>query len=217
MPDNAPKVKVAAVKEYGGIITFCKPILEERESTADTIIKEYGATFIHPYNNDNVIAGQGTCGLELIDQLDFEPDIVMAPVGGGGLLSGTTISVKALTKNTKVFGAEPEMADDAYRSFAAGKIIPQTNPQTIADGLLTSLGDKTFKILNEKLDEVLLCSEASIRKAMLLIFENLKIVVEPSAAVTLACVIDNQDKFKDKMACLVLSGGNIDIAKFDWE
>ncbi len=217
MPENAPKVKVDAVKEYGGRITFCKPVLVEREATSDKIIKQYGATFIHPYDNYNIIAGQGTCGLELLQQLDSEPDIVMAPVGGGGLLAGTTLSVKSLTKNTKVFGAEPKMADDAYRSFVAGKLMPQTNPQTIADGLLTSVGERNFEILLDKLDEIVICSESSIKEAMKLIFENLKIVVEPSAAVSLACVIDNKDKFKDKTICLVLSGGNIDIANFQWD
>ncbi len=217
MPDNAPQVKVDAVREYGGAITFCKPILEERESTAELLIEKYGATFIHPYDNDDIIAGQGTCGMELIQQLDEEPDIVMTPVGGAGLLAGTAFSVKSLTRETKVFAAEPEMADDAFRSVAAGKIIPQTNPQTIADGLLTSLGERNFEILKQKLDKVLLCSEASILKAMKLIFENLKIVVEPSAAVSLACVMDNPDLFKNKTVCLVLSGGNIDITRFNWK
>ncbi len=217
MPDNAPKVKVDAVKEYGGKITFCKPVLEARESAANKIIKDLGARFIHPYDNYNIIAGQGTCGREFIEQLDLEPDIVMAPIGGGGLLSGTAISVKTLTKNTKVFGAEPEMADDAYRSFKAGKIIPQTNPQTIADGLLTSVGERNFEILLKNLDKILLCSEKSILTATKLIFENLKIVVEPSAAVSLACVIDNSQIFHNKTVGLVLSGGNIDIKNFRWD
>jgi len=217
MPNNAPDVKVNAVKEYGGKISFCKPILEARESTAKQLLEKYNATFIHPYDNDFIIAGQGTCGKEFIEQLNLEPDILMAPIGGGGLLSGTVISVKALTKNTKVFGAEPEMADDAFRSFKAGKIIPQINPQTIADGLLTSVGERNFKILNKHLDKILLCSEKSILVAMKLIFENLKIVVEPSAAVSLACIIDNPDEFKNKTVGLILSGGNLDISKFNWE
>ena len=217
MPDNAPQVKIDAVREYGGLISFCKPILTEREATADLLIQKHGATFIHPYDNDNIIAGQGTCGMEIVKQLDHEPDIVMTPVGGGGLLSGTIVSVKSLTKNTLVYAAEPKMADDAFRSFEAGKIIPQTNPQTIADGLLTSVGERNFEIMKEGLGTVLLCTEASIIKAMKLIFENLKIVVEPSAAVSLACVIDNPEKFKKKSVCLVLSGGNIDVADFQWK
>jgi len=217
MPDNAPIVKIDAVRQYGGQITFCEPILEARESAAKMLIERHGATFIHPYDNYDIIAGQGTCGKELLEQIDVEPDIVMTPVGGGGLLSGTAISVKALTKATLVYAAEPIMADDAYRSFNAGKIIPQTNPRTIADGLLTSLGEKTFPIIKSKVDKVLLCKEDSIFKAMRLIFENLKIVVEPSAAVSLACVIDNPDEFKDKIVALVLSGGNIDLTSFVWK
>jgi threonine dehydratase len=217
MPDNAPTVKIDAVRQYGGQITFCEPILEARELTAKMLIEKYGATFIHPYDNYDIIAGQGTCAKELLEQIDNEPDIVMTPVGGGGLLSGTAISVKALTRATLVYAAEPIMADDAYRSFNAGKIIPQTNPRTIADGLLTSLGEKTFPIIKSKVDKVLLCKEDSIFKAMRLIFENLKIVVEPSAAVSLACVIDNPDEFKDKIVALVLSGGNVDLTSFVWK
>lgn len=217
MPNNAPQVKIDAVREYGGIITFCEPILEQRELSADILISRYGASFIHPYDNENIIAGQGTCAKEFIEQLDVEPDIIMAPVGGGGLLSGTAISVKALTKNTKVFGAEPQMADDAHKSFNAGKIISQTNPQTIADGLLTSLGEITFDVIKHNVDDVLLCTERSIILAMKMIFQNLKIVVEPSAAVGLACVIDNPERFSNQKVGIILSGGNLDVSSFDWK
>ena len=216
MPNNAPQVKINAVKEYGGVITFCEPNLLARETTANEIIDKQKAVFIHPYNNYNIIAGQGTCALELLEQIDGNLDVVMAPVGGGGLLSGTAIAVKAKSKSTKVFAAEPKMADDAYRSFNAGQLLLQTNPQTIADGLLTSLGDKTFEIIINNVDEVLLCTEKSIVLAMRMIFENLKIVVEPSAAVPLACVIDNSKKFKGKNVALIISGGNFDVDSFKW-
>lgn len=216
MPKNAPQVKIDAVKEYGGIITFCEPVLEQRELSAQILIKKHGAKFIHPYDNENIIAGQGTSAKEFLEQVDQDLDIVMTPVGGGGLLSGTAISVKANNKATLVYGAEPLMADDAHKSFNSGKIIPQTNPQTIADGLLTSLGDITFDVIKHNVDDILLCSEKSIIMAMKIIFQNLKIVVEPSAAVGLACVIDNPERFRNQKVGIILSGGNIDVSSFDW-
>jgi len=217
MPENAPQVKIDAVKEYGGQITFCRPILTEREKSANALLDRYKATFIPPYDNDSIIAGQGTCALEALKQVEIEPDIIMAPVGGGGLLSGTAIVAKSKTKKTKVFAAEPIMADDAYRSFKANKLILQENPQTIADGLLTSLSDRTFEIVQKYVDDVVLCNEKSIYNAMLLIYENLKIVVEPSSAVPLACILDNQDLFYGKRIVIILSGGNIDIKTFKWQ
>lgn len=217
MPENAPQVKIDAVKEYGGQITFCKPILTEREKFSNALLNRYKATFIHPYDNNDIIAGQGTCALETLNQVEIEPDIIMVPVGGGGLLSGTAIVAKSKTKKTKVFAAEPIMADDAYRSFNANKLILQENPQTIADGLLTSLSDRTFEIIQKYVDDVVLCNEKSIYDAMLLIYENLKIVVEPSSAVPLACVLDNKDLFYRKRIVIILSGGNIDIKTFKWQ
>ncbi len=217
MPENAPKVKINAVREYGGNIIFCIPTLEARESSSAKVIEETGAKFIHPYDDYRIIAGQATCAYEFLNQLEKEPDVIIAPVGGGGLLSGTAISVKSLLPRTKVYGAEPKMADDAFRSFEAGYIIPQTNPQTIADGLLTSLGEKTFEIIKDKVDKILLCSEDQILFAMRLMFENLKTVVEPSGAVGLATILDNPHMFAGKDVGVIISGGNIDVAEFKWK
>ena len=213
MPSNAPKVKIEAVKEYGGIITFCEPTLKARESTAEQIIQETGATFIHPYNNYQIIAGQGTAALELhkeIDNLDF----VLAPVGGGGLLSGTAIALKELKPGIKVIGCEPKNADDAYRSKKAGYIIPSVNPDTIADGLLTSLGNKTFPIVRDLVDEIVLANEEEIVTAMRYIFERMKIVIEPSSAVPLATLLSKNINISNKNVGLILSGGNIDLTDF---
>lgn len=216
MPETSTKVKVNAVKAYGGIVYFCKPSLQSREELANEILRKTSAGYVHPYNDYRIIAGQGTCALEFLLQLSNHPDIIIAPVGGGGLLSGTSIAVKEIDKNIKVLGAEPLGADDARRSLKAGYIIPQTNPQTIADGLLTSLGDKTFSIISKYTDDILVCSEKAIYTAMQLIYENLKIVVEPSAAVPLACVLENKALFKDKRVGIIVSGGNIDITNFKW-
>lgn len=216
MPENSPEVKINAVKEYGGKIIFCKPTLQSREDTAQKVIVQAGAEFIHPYNDYRIIAGQGTCALEALSQINFTPDFVITPVGGGGLLSGTAITVKETNKNIKVIGAEPKNADDANKSFKAGYIIPQTNPNTIADGLRTSLGNKTFDIIKNYVDDILLCSEKSIIDAMLLIYESLKIVIEPSAAVPLATIIENNEHFKGYKVLIILSGGNIDIKNFKW-
>jgi len=188
MPSNAPVVKVAAVKGYGGIITFCEPTHESRETTAEKVIKETGATFIHPYNDHRIIAGQGTAALELMEEIP-DLDFILAPVGGGGLLSGTAIAAKGLNPTIKVIGCEPKNADDAYRSMKAGRIIPSENPNTIADGLRTSLGDKTFPIIRDLVNEILLATEEEIITAMRHIFERMKIVAEPSASVPLALQI----------------------------
>jgi threonine dehydratase len=212
MPDNAPEIKKKAVAGYGGKITFCEPTLKAREETLELIVKETGATIIHPYNNFNVICGQGTACKELLEEI-IDLDIIVAPVGGGGLLSGTSISAKAIKPNIKVFGAEPSNADDAFRSFHAGEIIPSVNPHTIADGLLTSLAPITFEIIRKNVDEILCVSEESIISAMQLIWERMKIIVEPSAAVTLAAVMQNPSVFKGKKAGLILSGGNVDLKK----
>ncbi len=217
MPNNAPEVKINAVREYGAEIIFCIPTLEARETTTEQVIKRTGAKFIHPYNNEEIITGQATCAREFLNQLECAPDIIVAPVGGGGLLSGTAISTKYLSPNTLVFGAEPVMANDAFLSFKAGYIIPQTNPLTVADGLLTSLGDKTFAIIKSQVDDILLCSEDRIYEAMRLIYENLKIVVEPSGVVPLAAILDNPDKFIGKTIGVIISGGNLDITTFKWK
>ena len=213
MPSNAPPVKIAAVEGYGGIITFCKPTLEARESTADGIINETGAVMIHPFNDYRIIAGQGTAALEFIKEFG-DLDFILAPVGGGGLLSGTAIAAKASALKIKVVGCEPQNADDAYRSKKAGYIIPSENPKTIADGLKTSLGDKTFPIIQDYVDEIALATEEEIVTAMRFIFERMKIVVEPSAAVPLAALLSNKLNVADKNVGIILSGGNIDLKNF---
>lgn len=210
MPENAPQVKIDAVCSYGGEITFCKPTLEARETSLTEICKKTGATFIHPYDNFDVICGQGTACLELSTQID-EPDYVIAPVGGGGLLSGTSISAKALWANTKVIGAEPMGANDAWQSLEKGKLIPSVNPKTIADGLLTSLSDLTFTIIQQNVSEIITVSEESIKRAQKQVMQYLKIIIEPSSAVALAVIMENKDKFLNKQIAIIISGGNFNL------
>ncbi len=212
MPDNSPEIKKKAVADYGAEITFCKPTLQAREDTLSQIVEQTGATFIHPYNKFEVICGQGTAAKELIEQTK-KLDIIIAPVGGGGLLSGTAIATKELNSTIKVIAAEPKGADDAFRSFTQGKLIPSENPNTIADGLLTSLGDLTFSIIRKYVDEILTVTENTIVEAMRLIWERMKIIVEPSSAVPLASIIENTSKFEDKKVGIILSGGNVDLGK----
>jgi len=213
MPSTAPEVKVAAVKEYGGQITFCKPTLQAREKTAEQVITKTGASLVHPYNDVCIIEGQGTAALELIQDVK-NLDFLFAPVGGGGLLSGTAITTRALIPNCHVIGCEPKNADDAYRSKQAGHIIPSENPQTIADGLLTSLGDKTFPIIQDLVDDIILVTEEEILRAMRTVWERMKIIIEPSAAVPLAAVFSNQLNLKGKRVGIIFSGGNVDLSQF---
>lgn len=215
MPETSPKVKVAGVQSYGGKITFCKPTLQAREDTLKEIVKETGALEIHPYNDYRIIAGQATAAMELIEEAG-KFDIVMAPVGGGGLLSGTALATKYLTPGTMVIAAEPEMADDAFRSFYEGRFIPSDNPQTIADGLLTSLGTLTYPIIIKSVDDIVTVSEEGIVKAMRLIWERMKIIVEPSSAVPLAAIIENKIDVEGKKVGIILSGGNIDLETLPW-
>jgi threonine dehydratase len=212
MPDSSPKIKKKAVAGYGAKITFCESTLQARESTLARVVAETGATEIHPYNNFKVIAGQGTAAKEMIE--DFGGfDIIMAPVGGGGLLSGTAISTKYLLPHCKVIGAEPAGADDAFRSFQAKKIIPSVNPKTIADGLLTSLGDRTFAIIMDKVDDIVTVSEEKIVEAMRMIWERMKIIIEPSSAVPLAAILEEKIDVQNKKVGIILSGGNLDLGK----
>ena len=215
MPDNSSKVKIAAVKQYGGIITFCSPNLKSREDTLKKVIEKTGALEIHPYNDYKIIAGQATAAKELIEDIR-EIDIIMAPVGGGGLLSGTALGTSFYSPETKVIAAEPLGADDAYRSFYEGKFIPSENPDTIADGLLTSLGTLTYPIITEYVDEIIRVNEESIVRAMKLIWERMKIIIEPSSAVPFAAILENKSKFKNKRIGVILSGGNVDLDKLPW-
>ena len=215
MPDNSPKVKVAGVIGYGGKITFCTPTLQAREDTLKGIIEETGALEIHPYNDYRIIAGQATTALELNEEIGAL-DIIIAPVGGGGLLSGTALTSKYISPTTRVIAAEPEMANDAYRSFYEGKLIPSLNPRTIADGLLTSLGTLTYPIIAEYVDEIVTVSEKGIIKAMKLIWERMKIIIEPSSAVPLAAILEEKIDVRGKKVGIILSGGNIDLDKIPW-
>jgi len=210
MPDNAPEIKKIAVAGYGAQITYCIPTLEARESTLKKVANETGATEIHPYNYFNVICGQGTAAKELIEEIGHL-DIVMAPVGGGGLLSGTAISAKALLPNVKVVAAEPAGADDAFRSFYSKTLHPSVAPKTIADGLLTSLGSLTFQIVLNEVDQIVTVSEESIVEAMRMIWERMKIIIEPSSAVPLAAILENKLNVKGKKVGIILSGGNVDL------
>ncbi len=210
MPSNSPEVKKKAVAGYGGIITLCEPTLQSREQTLLIIAENSGIEIIHPYNNFKVIAGQGTAAKELLEQVQHL-DQILCPVGGGGLLSGTAISVKELSPSCKVIAAEPSGADDAYRSFKAGYIIPSTHPITIADGLLTSLGGINFAIISNKVDDIITVSEESIILAMRLVWERMKLIIEPSSAVPLAAILENQKLFINQKIGIILSGGNVDL------
>ncbi len=215
MPENAPQVKRDAVAHYGAEIFFCKPTLKAREEELGKVVHRTGAVFVHPYNDYRVISGQGTAALELCEEIP-KLDMVMAPVGGGGLLSGTAIAVDALSPNTHVVAAEPERADDAFRSFRAGKIIPADNPDTIADGLRTSLGDLTFPIIKRHVRDIFTVSEEGIVAAMRTIWERMKIIVEPSAAVPLGVLLARRPEFSGKRIGVILSGGNVDLAHLPW-
>ncbi len=215
MPSNSSKIKVAAVKDYGGMITFCEPTLESRETTLAEILKKTGASEIHPYNNEQIIAGQATAALELIDEV-HDLDVILAPVGGGGLLSGTALSVHYFLPDGKVIAAEPEMANDAWLSFTNRKLIPSMNPGTIADGLRTSLGSITFPIILRFVDGIVTVSEESIVKAMRFIWERLKIIVEPSSAVPFAALMDGKVDIAGKRVGIIVSGGNVDLDHLPW-
>ncbi len=210
MPENAPAVKKNAVAGYGADITFCIPTLQAREETTTGIIEKTGAVLIHPYDNHNVICGQGTVALELLEEQP-DLDIIIAPIGGGGLMSGTVTAAKGISKGITVFGAEPLNANDAWKSFQSGEIVPSVNPRTIADGLLTSLCERTFNIIRGSVDNIFTVTEESIIGSMLLIWERMKIIVEPSSATTLAVVKENNDIFRGKKVGIVISGGNVDF------
>ena len=216
MPSNAAQVKQDAVKGFGGTVRFCEPTVADREATCAAVEAETGATLVHPYNDWRVIAGQGTAALELLED---EPnlDAVITPVGGGGLLSGTAIAAKGLRPSIKVYGAEPAGADDAYRSLQAGRIIPQTDPHTIADGLRSSLGDKTFAVLRSTVDGVETASEEAIVRAMRLLWEKLKMIVEPSSAVPLAMLLEHKISLDKLRVGVILSGGNVDLDRLPWQ
>jgi len=216
MPNNAPKVKKDAVAGYGGRITFCEPTLEARESTLDRVRSDTGASVVHPYNDERVIAGQGTAALELLEEVP-DLDVIIAPVGGGGLISGTSIAATELKKGIRVIAGEPETADDAYRSMKAGGIVPSMNPKTIADGLLTSLGTLTFPIIQQRVEQIVTVSEAGIVASMKFIWERAKIVIEPSAAVAVSVLWEKKIDLRALKVGVILSGGNVDLERLPWQ
>jgi len=215
MPNNAPSVKKNAVAGYGGLITFCEPTLEARESTLDRIRLDMGATVVHPYNDERVIAGQGTAALELLEDYP-DLDVIIAPVGGGGLLSGTSIAATEIKKGIRVIAGEPEMADDAFRSIKAGEIIPSNNPKTIADGLLTSLGTLTFPIVQQRVEQIITVSETGIIQSMKYVWERAKIIIEPSSAVAIGVLWEKKIDLSGLNVGVIISGGNVDLEKLPW-
>ncbi|MGA2381128.1 MAG: pyridoxal-phosphate dependent enzyme [Spirochaetia bacterium] len=215
MPKDAPRVKVDAARGYGARIVFSGNAPEDRERTLEEVVKETGAEFVHPSDDLRVIAGQGTCALEILEEIP-DLDIVITPVGGGGLLSGTALAVQGVSPKTRVIGAEPAAADDAFRSFTTGTLVPSGNPKTIADGLRTSLGPNTFPLVRTHVTEIVTTSEEAIVRAMRLVWERIKVVIEPSAAVPLAAIMEGKLDIKGKRVAIVLSGGNVDLDALPW-
>jgi threonine dehydratase len=213
MPSNSSHVKLEAVKEYGAKIVLCKPTPQDRQETTDKLIEEKGYTLIHPYDNDNTISGAGTCAYELLKEVS-DLDFVFCPVGGGGLISGTSIASKGFAPMAKVIGVEPETANDAYQSLITGKMVPNTRFDTIADGLRTSLCQRTFEIMKQNVDKIVLVSEDEIVDAMEFLWERMKLVIEPSAAVSLAGLLKKEVDVKDCKIGVILSGGNVDLERF---
>jgi len=213
MPENAPKVKVEATRNYGAKIIFCENSVKSREKTCTNLVSKYGYTLIHPYDDDQIIAGAGTAAFELIKEKGIL-DYIFCPVGGGGLLSGTAIATKGLSPKSKVIAVEPEKADDAYRSFKNGKLYPSNYPDTIADGLRTSLSKRTFKIIRLKVDDIITVNEKEIIDAMKFLFTRMKLVVEPSGAVSLAGILKFGNAHKNKKIGGIISGGNVDLEDY---
>ncbi|HUT80648.1 MAG TPA: threonine/serine dehydratase [Candidatus Bathyarchaeia archaeon] len=213
MPENAPKVKVTATKGYGAEIVFCGSKPGDREEAVKPLIKEYGYTLVHPSDDLRIIQGAGTAAYEFIKEVG-KLDYIFAPVGGGGFLSGTAIATKGLLPSAKVIAVEPENADDAFKSFKAGKIFPSINPNTIADGLRTQLGPNTFKIVRAYVDDIITVTEEEIVNAMQFLWERMKLVVEPSGAVSLAGILSGKIDVKDHRVGIMISGGNIDLTEF---
>jgi threonine dehydratase len=215
MPKDAPRVKVDAVRGYGARIVFSGNAPEDRERTLADVVKETGAEFVHPSDDLRVIAGQGTCALEIMEEI-ADLDFVITPVGGGGLLSGTALAVHGVSPKTRVIGAEPAAADDAFRSFTTGTLFPSGNPKTIADGLRTSLGPNTFPLVRTFVTAIITTTEEAIVRAMRLVWERMKLVIEPSAAVPLAALMEGKLDIKEKRVAIVLSGGNVDLDALPW-
>lgn len=216
MPENSPKVKLKAVEGYGANVIRCASNQEARESTLQNVVDETGAIFIHPYDNENVIAGQGTCAYELLTD-NPALDIIMAPVGGGGLISGTAITARSLIPNIDVIGTEPEKADDAYQSLKSGTLQKFDTTNTIADGLRTTLSDRTFSIIQKNVDDILTVSDESIINAMRMIWERMNIIIEASCSVPVAAILEKKIDITGKKVGVILTGGNVDLDHLPWQ
>ena len=215
MPHNTPKIKVDNVERNGGEVVWCEPDQSSREQVLADLVNESGATVVHPYNDERIIAGQGTCAKELLEDHP-EIQIIVSPVSGGGLLSGTLLSAKEMNEQVSVYGAEPAEADDAYRSLQNGEIVPNDTINTICDGLRAQIGTITFPIIQKYVDEIITLSEDEILDSMKMIWERLKIIVEPSCSISLAAIIKNKNKFSGKNVGLIMSGGNVDLNQLPW-
>ncbi len=216
MPHTAPQAKKDAVRGYGGKVVECEPSTSSREAVFAEVVAQTGAEFVHPYNDPRVIAGQGTCSRELIEQVEGL-DAVIAPIGGGGMVSGACLTLSNLAPRIRIYAAEPEQADDAYRSFKAGYIIADDAPQTVADGLKVPLKDLTWHFVSKHVTDILTASEEEIVEAMKLIWKRMKIVMEPSSAVPLATILKNRDMFAGKRVGVIVTGGNVDLDKLPWQ
>ena len=215
MPNNTPEIKINNVERNGGEVVWCEPEQESRESVLKELIEKTGAVVVHPYNDERIMAGQGTCAKELLEDHP-ELDVIVSPVSGGGLLSGTLLSSKALKDDIQVFGAEPAEADDAYRSLKLGKIVPNETINTICDGLRAQIGVLTFPVISDLVDDIITVTEEEIIDSMRMIWERLKMIVEPSSSITLGAVLKNKDKFNGKKVGLIISGGNVDLDHLPW-
>jgi len=215
MPRTAPEAKKAAVRGYGGTVVECEPSTSSREAVFADVVAKSGADFVHPYNDPRVIAGQATCSREMLDELG-ELDAVIAPIGGGGMISGTCLTVSNSAPQTKIYAAEPKNADDAYRSFKAGHIIADDAPETVADGLKVPLKELTWHFVSNHVEDILVATEQEIIEAMYLTWQRMKIVMEPSSAVPLATIIKNREIFTGKRVGVIITGGNVDLNKLPW-
>ncbi len=215
MPRTAPQAKKDAVIGYGGKIVECEPSTSSREAVFAEVVAQSGADFVHPYNDPRVIAGQATCSKELLAQVD-NLDAVIAPIGGGGMISGTCLTISNVAPNVKIYAAEPLNADDAARSFKAGHIIADDAPNTVADGLKVPLKDLTWHFVKNHVTDIFTCTEEEIVDAMKLVWKTMKIVIEPSSAVTVACILNNPEVFKDQRVGVIVTGGNVDLDKLPW-
>lgn len=215
VPSNAPKPKMEAIAAYGATIVECEPTVQSREETTHRLIKQHGYELVHPFDDDRVIAGQGTAALELLEQA-YGLNAVITPVGGGGLLSGTAIVVKCTAPSIKVYGGEPLGADDAYRSFTTGVLVTEQTPSTVCDGLRTTLSKRTFDIIRQHVDGIGTATDANVIHVMQLIWRYLKIIVEPSCCPPMAALIEGTLKLRDQRVGIILTGGNVDLSKLPW-